>query len=262
MAIDENGTTDLKGIKRIVNKYLSEDEIIPSNYEHQWFTISGVVMDRKDFPDFRNKITNIKYSYWEQGKFRYKKTTKRVVFHSREIRKKEGPFNPNIINYSAFMNDLSSMINDIPFRIYSSSIDKIQHVIQYVTPYNPYSLCLTFIVERYCRYLRARNKNGILLLESRGKKEDHQILSHLVEFLERGNKYWSQDKLSCIHGVYFNPKWHSKQASFINLELADLVSYPIHKYVKRNVQDKAYQIIQPKIYGYPSINGYGLKIFP
>ncbi|UED72089.1 DUF3800 domain-containing protein [Brevibacillus sp. HD3.3A] len=261
MSLDENGTTDLAGIRKQIMKNFMN----PSAITDRWFTITGVVIDRSDFPAFRDSILAVKHAHWNDGKFGYKQGMKRVVFHSSEIRKRVGPFNPKMINYGQFMLDLSDMIAAAPVTVYSASIDKYRHVIQYAYPYHVYTLCLEFIVERYCRELRANGKTGMLLLESRGKKEDAEILKFLVDFLDRGNRYYRPEQLSCIKGVYFNPKWsslHNGQASFITLELTDLISYPIHKFVRSNTRDKAYEIVETKLFNYPFPSGYGLKTFP
>lgn len=268
MAIDENGTNDLIGIQKKIKKdyiraLIDRDSVaLPHD---RWFTITGVIMERDYFPTFKDNINTIKYSYWDEGKFNYKKGQRRVVFHSRDIRKKEGPFNPKFIQYEDFLNDITNLVNNTDFTILSSSIDKVKHVLNYTNPFPVYDLCLDFIVERYCRHLNRENKTGLLLLESRGKKEDRRILKHLVNLMENGNNYWDSDHFSCIKGVYFNPKWCFKQngqASFVLLELADLVSYPIFKYVSRGIEDHAFNALKYKIYNYPSFDGYGLKVFP
>lgn len=261
LTIDENGTPDLKGIKKILQSTFWEKDKL-KNLEHNIFTITGVEMEREHFPQFRDLINSIKYAYWENGMFEYQNKPKRVVFHSRDIRKKQGPFNPKRINYETFLNDLSNLIEKTPFTVLSSSIDKLQHVLKYSNPYHVYTLCLEFILERYAMLLKTKNQKGMLLLESRGKREDAEILKFLVEFLKNGNNYINRQDLNCITGVYFNPKWsklHDEKLSYPLLELTDLVSYPIHKYVKYNTKDYAFKIVEKKI---SRINGFGLKIFP
>lgn len=268
MAIDENGTTDFKGIQKKVNEdffatFRDQSKIVLP-YD-RWFTITGVVMERNNFAIFKDTMNGIKYNYWNEGKYQYKKGLKRVVFHSREIRKKEGPFNPKFINYGELMNDISSLVEKTSFKIFSSSIDKLTHILSYSNPFPAYNLCLEFIIERYCRYLRSTGKTGMLLLESRGKKEDKIILEHLVDLLENGNRYWRAEDFQCIKGVYFNPKWcfnQENQTSFVLLELTDLVSYPIFKYVSMDKKDRAFEVIEQKIHNYPQYSGYGLKKFP
>ncbi|GLY12192.1 DUF3800 domain-containing protein [Pseudobacillus badius] len=260
LSIDENGTIDLKGVRKNILK-VAEDPA----HNDRWFTITGVELSRKNFEEFRDNFNSVKYEHWKDGCFDYKSGNKRVVFHSREIRKKEGPFNPKLINYGTLMTDISAAIEGTSFNIYSSSIDKARHIIKYTNPHPVYNLCMEFILERYCRTLKETGSSGILLLESRGKKEDAEVLKYLVNLLEKGNRYWTCEDFSCIKGIYFNPKWsntHNKKMSFVLLELADLVSYPIHKFVKFGAEDPAYNIIKKKIQNYPYIHGYGLKTFP
>lgn len=270
MAIDENGTTDLTGVRNLFaadHLELMKACFHTDSYMHErWFTITGVIMDRGNFPSFKDAITTIKLAHWHNGLYDYKQGQRRVVFHSREIRKKEGPFNPKLIKTKDFVMDISSLIKNQNFDIYSSSIDKIKHIARYTKPFHVYNLCLNFIVERYCRELNRKGKTGILLLESRGKDEDAMILEYLVDLLENGNNYHTAEHFSQIKGVYFNPKWcfnknHGK-ASFILLELADIVSYPIFKYIKTNKKDIAFEVLEPKLQNYPSYNGYGIKKFP
>ncbi len=258
LSLDENGTTDLKGVRKNIIEVAEK-----LDHPDRWFTITGAAIDCCDYAHFKECISHVKYKHWEDGCFDYKKGNRRVVFHSRDIRKRTGPFNPNLINYPELMNDISGIMEQSSFTIFSASIDKARHIIKYTDPWPVYTLCIKFILERYCRYLRGRK--GILLLESRGKKEDAEILKYIINMLDNGNEYWRKEDFSCIQGVYFNPKWsdkHNKKMSFVSLELADLVSYPIHKYVKFGQKDKAFEVVEKKILNYPNINGYGLKVFP
>lgn len=270
MAIDENGTTDLEEVRNLFNGNIF-DLFVASNsqsrYKHdRWFTISGVIMDRDNFPSFRHSINLIKYAYWQDGIFKYKQGERRVVFHSRDIRKREGPFNPKLIDYPSFINDISTFIQNQNFEILSASIDKIKHITTYSRPFHVYNLCLDFIVERFCRKLNYLNKDGILVLEARGKREDAEILRHLVRLLDNGNNFHNSEHFNRIKGVYFNPKWcftkNNGKASYVILELADLVSFPIHKFIKLRTKDLAFTTLEPKLLNYPNYIGYGIKEFP
>ncbi|WP_025568861.1 DUF3800 domain-containing protein [Bacillus sp. UNCCL81] len=264
MSIDENGTTDLSFYKKLLLKHFDFSDIDQTHLHDKIFTVTGVVMNRNDFPAFKDKITTIKETHWENGIFQYKNNEKKVVFHSREIRKKEGPFEPTNINYPKFITDLSSLMTETRYKIFSSSIDKLVHCYQYIDPYHVYNLCLTFVIERYCMHLNNYNLNGLLLLESRGKKEDAFILKHITRLLDRGTQYKSPEHFNRIKGVYFNPKWvkNDPSKSYALLELADLASYPIHKYSRSSQKDLAFESIEHKFYGYPYYNGKGLKKFP
>jgi hypothetical protein len=270
MAIDENGTTDLEYFKKQKEKYpmeiLKASMGLSNKYDNdKWFTTTGVIMNRDEYPKFRDDIVTLKETFWPEGKAYYKGQLRRVVFHSREIRKKEGPFEPSQFDYDRFVRELSLLIEKTPYVAFSASINKVKHVQKYKNAFHVYNLCLNFIVERYCHWLNANNKKGLLFLESRGKDEDHRILKYLINLLDNGNNYNGPEHFCNIVGVYFNPKWslsHNYQMSFPLLELADLVSYPIYKHMRSQKKDLAFKVVEKKLFSYPHYNGYGLKQFP
>lgn len=64
-------------------------------------------------------------------------------------------------------------------------------------------------------------------------------------------------------GIYFNPKWNQGyDNTFSGLEIADLTSYPIHKYIRNNKKDKAFLALENKIDKYPDYINKGIKVFP
>lgn len=65
-----------------------------------------------------------------------------------------------------------------------------------------------------------------------------------------------------IKGIYFNKKKNAKDHPYTGLEVADLSSYPIHRYVKFKTEGKDFNTIKFKINGYPKFHGKGLKIYP
>jgi hypothetical protein len=169
MFIDENGTSELKGVRK---RLRSGTE--PSLGE-RLFTVSGVIIKRQDFPAIRNRFVTIKNTHWENGLFYYPKEQrlKRVCFKSNDIRNRTGPFSEAVINYQAFTNDLVSLVIESPYTIISANMDKLNHVNKYGSyACNPYDLCLTSIVERFSKFtLMPQKASGVLVLESRGEKK-------------------------------------------------------------------------------------------
>ena len=103
------------------------------------------------------------------------------------------------------------------------------------------------------------------MLEARGKEEDSDLLEHISKvILKSGTKSIKSSELSNkIKGVYFNPKWNEEySATYIGLEITDLYSYPIHKFIKRNKKDQAFLTYENKIDGYPNYLNKGIKVFP
>lgn len=260
MCIDENGSSSnlTYVLKQISNeKELSEDD--------KYFTITGCIFTKDDYFNSKRLIKSLKNKYWNNGVFydTKSKRDKEICFHSRDIRKHNGCFNDNVINYNEFMIDLSDTMKDIKCKIISISVNIYEYLKKGYT-HNIYNVAFDFLLERYI-YDTENNKKGIIMLEARGKEEDKELLKHISKVINHtGTKKISSKELrNKIDGVYFNPKWNEDyNFTYVGLEITDLFSYPIHKYIKRNIKDKAFLIFEDKIVGYPNYNNKGIKIFP
>ena len=96
--------------------------------------------------------------------------------------------------------------------------------------------------------------------EKIGRKD----LLRLQIIFETGIRKVTSNELSDrILGIYFNPKWNQGyDNTFSGLEIADLTSYPIHKYIRNNKKDKAFLALENKIDKYPDYINKGIKVFP
>ncbi|MCI9586172.1 MAG: DUF3800 domain-containing protein [Bacilli bacterium] len=260
MCIDENGSSNnlTYVLKQISNdREVSEDD--------KYFTITGCIFTKEQYMNSKKIIKSLKNKYWENGVFydRKMKKDKAVCFHSREIRKHDNCFNDKIINYEEFMIELTDVMKKIECKIISISINLYEYLKKGYT-HNVYNVAFDFLLERYI-YATRNNKKGIIMLEARGKDEDKELLEHISKVINKTGtkKISSKELFSKIDGVYFNPKWNEEYSStYVGLEITDLFSYPIHKYVKRNTKDKAFLTFETKIEGYPNYKNKGIKIFP
>jgi len=190
-------------------------------------------------------------------------TCKKVCLHSREIRRRTDAFDSKLIDYNSFINDLSSLINSLDYKIISVTIDKNKYLLKHYQ-FNVYNTAMCFLLQRFI-YTIPNNKNGIIMLEARGKDEDYLLLNEMKHIIfETGIKnILTKELQQKIGGIYFNPKWdNAYDITFSGLEIADLSSYPIHKYVRNNNKDKAFLMLENKIDKYPNYINKGLKIFP
>lgn len=261
MFIDENGDSNLKYVKKSIlnNQSLDENNI--------YFTVTGVIIKSEDLKVIKDKIMEIKCKYWDNGYYKYDGIhKKRVCFHSREIRREKKPFSKNIINIKDFIQDLSNFLDYVPCNIISSTINKEKHYRSYYdNSEHPYNLSLNFVLERFVKYYLNDNETAIIILECRGKKEDREILNFIKNTIDFGTTYVSAKYFKKIKGVYFNSKWQESSnclKSYFGLEIADLYSYPIHKYCRTGIKDKPFKILEKKLYKYPDYIGCGLKMFP
>lgn len=259
MFIDENGDCDLKSIIKNIQNGI---ETMDNNIQ---FTMTGVVVRKDDLENIKNEVLELKCRNWEEGYFKYKKNEKRVCFHSREIGRGEGPFSKELINRETFLNELTDVLSRIPANIISSSIDKLSHVKKYCNPQHPYNLCLNFVLERLAKFYLKNNETAIIILEARGKVEDKELLNHIKYTIDNGTRYVNREYFTRIKGIYFNPKWQGNsefKKSYYGLELADLYSYPIHRYCRLNKKDMSFNVLEHKLYRYPKYDGSGIKKFP
>lgn len=259
MFIDENGDTSMKNVKRSITE---EKELTINN---KYFTITGCVIRKENFEKAKNDIIDIKERHWKEGIFKYKDKEKRVCFHSHEIRKGINAFHETVINRSEFMKDISEYMIELKVDIFSSTLDKEAHYKKYLEPDNPYNLCMDFILERLVKFYLNPGETASIVLEARGKKEDRKLLEHVKRVIDNGTRFVSSEYFKKIKGVYFNPKWSKEsddKKSYFGLEIADLISYPIHKYNIKGEKDRAFKAIENKIYGYPNYEGKGIKNFP
>ncbi|MDG2980923.1 DUF3800 domain-containing protein [Latilactobacillus curvatus] len=248
ISIDETGTPTLKNLS-------------PDSPNHQrWFTISGCILKLTELNANADKVTQFKDKYWKNGIY----NDHRVYLHSRDIRRRQGPFRMGPEIHSEFIEDLNLMIKDLDFSICSASIDKYAHFNQYVYPQPVYQLALLFLLERIAIFLNKTSSNAVILLECRGWKEDNELLSQVVNILQTGTSYHRPSDMKCIAGVYFEHKLTSeKLKSYWPFELADIISYRINRYSISKQKNDTFTVLEPKIIGYPShIYGRGIKIFP
>lgn len=245
ISIDENGTSNLKKVLQAKKT----KQPVPESEQH--FTVTACLMRSSDLPTSAQMVMHLKRRYWHNALFSYNGEIKRVCLHSKEIRGHKDAFHPRVIDYDSFILDLSQLIEDLPMTIYTSHIDKARHVNHYAYPDSPYDLCMHFVLERIMKDMGKKEK-CIVVLESRGKKEDKELLDQIKSLIDHGNRYNPSSVFSKIVGVYFNSKWSQKdsfQKSYWTLEIADVCSYPVYKYFTHGTRDRAYEIVEAKMRG-------------
>jgi hypothetical protein len=196
-------------------------------------------------------------SKYNKLKLKYFRDTT-TVFHGEDIRKKKNDFrilnNPAINN--VFMADLTKLLKEIEFAVVATVIRKEALKSTYSTPDNPYYLATTFCLERLKLFLAENNDNKqtTVVFESRGKEEDKNLE---LAFLK--------EAALPVYSSKFFIKIISKQANTAGLQIADLVSRPIGRYVLNPEQEnRAFSVVQRKFRADAGgkFLGRGLKIFP
>ncbi|MCX5797978.1 MAG: DUF3800 domain-containing protein [Proteobacteria bacterium] len=222
------------------------------------FLLCGCLFREDDLNEIETKINTFKIQYFK---------TTQVILHSREIRKCEGPFQIlfNLDLKANFYTDLNKIIRDTNYKIIGAGINKEKHIKKYgKSAKDPYSLSLSFIIERLMFCLSNLDKNGTveIKVEERGRKEDTLLLSHFNSILDRGTYYIGSQRLK---KTILSFGFYSKKENTMGLQIADLCAYQLAKHLLNpEVPYIPFDIIEKKIYSNKKgeYKGWGLKIFP
>lgn len=246
--VDENNGDN---VEQIAKKLKQKKEI---SSDERFLTLTGCIIKNKHYEQLKEEFEFIKYKYWTNAKYFYKKKMeeKNVCFHSREIRNKMNAFNMEDKEYREFIQELSNSIKKVKFKIITVNIDMVKFVMEGQRG-SVYEYAFMKMVQAYRQEIK--EENGIIIIEARGKKEDRLLHKYAVELLE-------QEELLNIKGLFFNAKWNKTNGvTYAGLELADLVSYPIHKHIKYGETDRAFESIENKVIAYKNEKN-GIQKFP
>ena len=220
------------------------------------FALCGVIMSENQYTSVKDDFNEIKHHFWDD---------KKVIFHSRDIRKCEKEFKIllDVSVKAEFYSKLDSAIKNNEFTIISSVIKKKKFTKKYgKLKSDVYEIALSFIVERAIFYIDSL-ENSVdklyFIIEKRGKKEDAQLKNHFESLKQIGTYYITPERFKTYNFII---EFRDKRRNINGLQLADLAAYPIARYVAdKERANPAFDIIKPKIYSKES-KIYGLKEFP
>ncbi len=221
------------------------------------FVLAGCVFDF----DYYSKVVEP-----EVNKLKLKHFGKtNVILRSYDIRKQKKEFAclVDMTKRTAFYEDLDNYIKNTDFKIIAAAIRKDKLKSQYRTPDNPYHLCLRFILERTVMSLGRTGEQMIFRIESRQTHNDEKLAEIYESFRDKDQGMFKKDE---IQAKLVDLSFNQKSQNIIGMQIADLVAYPIGKWVLDNSKEnKVFEIIEKKFhksYKNSSYLNYGLKIFP
>lgn len=222
------------------------------------FVLCGCLFSDKSLLDTEARIKAFKVKYFK---------TEDVALHSRDIRKCEGSFQIlfDLKLKESFYKYLNDILGSCDYTIFAVGINKEEHIKKYgIQAHDPYSLSLSFIIERMVFYLDTESKWSPIDIkgEVRGRKEDTELLAHFNSILDRGTYHVSRER---IQQKKMGFKFCGKPENVIGLQISDLVAYPLARHILKPAEPYVpFQIIEKKIYSNKEgvYEGWGLKIFP
>jgi hypothetical protein len=122
-----------------------------------------------------------------------------------------------------------------------------------------YATALTFLSERFQRFLAAEDSYGVVVLDSRRRELDDRLRRFFERLQEDGTGYLDLERI--VDSLMFGPSHHS-----LGLQLADLVVGTTLK-AQRAPGDASrwFKQLGPRFARHPDtgeVDGVGLKVFP
>lgn len=220
--------------------------------EYPVFVLAFCIFSKHEYlTDVVRHIKGFKFATWGHDM---------TVLHSKKIRTQVDDFRflQGQSQRQTFMATLSQTIQDCPFTIIASGIDKHLLQKQYRYPGNPYELALKFCLERLYRFLEEKGQNKRIthiVIESRMNQQNKELQQVFLDILKENKPWQDQYPVQLIFG--------DKKANSIGLQLADLIAYPIGRHMlKPHEENLAFKIIEQKFHKFPDYSQKGLKIFP
>ncbi|MDE7438440.1 MAG: DUF3800 domain-containing protein [Muribaculaceae bacterium] len=220
------------------------------------FTLCGILIPVKKINRLKFSIDNLKREFWNNTD---------IILHSRDIRKCEKHF--QILFNNEIKQRFYSRVNEILgqqdiYIIICCSVLKEECIRKHGVEADVYGTALKYVLQRSIFCIDDLNANGgkiNIIVERRGKREDASLLQYFNGLLATGMHYITPERLN---EHIDNFRFSHKKENVFGLQIADLIAYPISRYVmnpeKTNI---AFDVIAPNIY---QSNGkmLGLKIFP
>jgi hypothetical protein len=221
------------------------------------FLLCGCLFQEKELEKIEKQVNQIKIDIFG---------TVDVIFHSREIRKCEGPFQKlfDLDVKREFYERIDSVISGAKFVIIGSGINKEEHIKKYGKgAKDPYAISLAFVIERLVFCLDEKTQSIVeVKIEKRGRPEDQQLLGQYNTILDRGTYYVQSKRIKKIVSKF---DFLAKKDNIIGLQIADLCAYPLARHIlSPSVSYPSFEVIKEKLYCDEDgkFNGFGLKVFP
>lgn len=220
------------------------------------FTLCGILIPVKKINYLQKAINELKLEFWN---------TTEVILHSRDIRKCEKHF--EILFDSGIKQKFYERINEVLsihgiYLIICCSVHKEKCRALHGIDADVYGTALKYVVQRSIFCVDDISSDGgtiDIIVERRGKREDTALLNYYNKLRFTGMHYVTPQRLS-EHIGHFG--FSKKSENIIGLQLADLIAYPISRYVLNPQKyNPAFEVISDNLYRSRG-KLLGLKIFP
>lgn len=208
MYIDEVGNSDLKSSENPLHRFLS---------------LTGVIIEL-------GYISEVLFPEIEKLKVKYFKShpDDPIILHRKELVNAKYPFKAlkdGKVKLQ-FDEELLAFLKKWEYSVITVCLDKKEHKETYkVWRYDPYHYCLALLLERYTFFLEQEQKQGDVMAESRGGKEDKRLKASFLKLWDEGTQFIFRES---FHEVFTSKqlKVKPKSNNISGLQLADLIAHP------------------------------------
>jgi hypothetical protein len=206
--IDETGTYDLR----------------PSGTDDnaRFLSLTGLAIPHACLPQLTSELAGLKAAHFGDPN---------LVLHRREIVRGDPPFD-RLRDGDArtrFGEAIEALIRQLPFHIYTISIDKIDHLERYRTwQFNPYHYCVYCMLERFVSWLTRHGFVGNVEAEARFPNVDKRLKRAYASFYSQGTDNVSPQVIQTVltsKEIGLTPK----SRNVAGLQIADLLAHPAQR---------------------------------
>lgn len=218
------------------------------------FVLALVVMERNAYGD----QALVEFNRFKLRYFNHEG----INLHSRDIRLANGPFSllQNSSVRPRFMEDLSGLMERLPFTLFVSAIHKGRHLQQRGgDAANPYEVALTLTLEGLVHFLEASGETHLpIVAEARGKREDNTLEQVFYRLMSRGTEAVSAERFKRLDCPL---TFQSKKNNIVVVQIADLCAHPCARHILNPTRpNRAFEIARKRIYAAGAVSGW--RVFP
>ncbi|MBI3888743.1 DUF3800 domain-containing protein [Candidatus Nomurabacteria bacterium] len=205
----------------------------PKDITSTVYILSGCSINKKDCENFKTRADQIKFKYWGRTN---------IVFHSREIGRKENDFaifkDDKI--FKEFILDLENFISNSKIKMFFIIVDKAKATAAGWDDIKVYKDTADSLIRNFLLILLTNDSMGEIIIESSSVSKDVHFLNSLNFFLGDGLKNLGvghekvQDTLTSVSFV--TKKNHDTEE-----QVADLLAYAAKIKYQSSVGNKTHQ---------------------
>ncbi len=197
----------------------------PKATQSKFYILSAIMVSPQSRDNLKVKADQIKFKYWNKTN---------IVFHSREIGRKEGDFAflKNEQKQSEFTKDLIQLLGQGSYQLFGVLVDKTK-IPKNWNEKTIYKKTAFIIISNFIFSLLAQNCRGRLIIESATAEKDFYYHKTAGHYLANGFPKLNIDYRQ-VQDVLTEISFVTKKNFDIEEQMADLLAYGLRlKYEKR-----------------------------